>query len=489
MIGRLKDATINVMASLSKNSAENNSNSKTVKWEKPEKYLYARPYFLDLDLDEVNCSRDFALRPIVKPRDVKKVPLSAGYAECINGGKSDTNEDNCYACELQLKSKPIINGENKTSPPVSPSKHLDMEQSMVEMASNKMGACMNGLYFGLFDGHAGYHTSLVVSRLLHSHLQDKLRDCLDLIIQKSCEDTPSQYDEFSNVSIDDLVVGAIEEAFQEMDSQLLSESESYDIKGGCTALVVLFLNKKIYIANAGDSRAVLCHGDKVIQMSTDFNPVCERKRINNVGHRNPELLHDEFSCIEFSRRLTKHDIGKVVLCRKPGYDGWSYKTVTNDDLKFPLVTGVGKKARLMATIGVTRGLGDHDLFVYDSKIWIKPFLTCQPEVRVIDLEKESWTENDVLILGSDGLWDVTTNQEAADIVNEEFKDCGKTDSTKYTIAAQSLIGSARGEFTGQGWKRKQGNIASFDDISVFVIPLKTYLNQLPEGKFLDSGVT
>lgn len=34
----------------------------------------------------------------------------------------------------------------------------------------------------------------------------------------------------------------------------------------------------------------------------------------------------------------------------------------------------------MATIGVTRGLGDHDLKVYNSNIYIKPFLSCVPEV-------------------------------------------------------------------------------------------------------------
>lgn len=37
----------------------------------------------------------------------------------------------------------------------------------------------------------------------------------------------------------------------------------------------------------------------------------------------------------------------------------------------------------MATIGVTRGLGDHDLKVYNSNIHIKPFLSCCPEVSVL----------------------------------------------------------------------------------------------------------
>lgn len=44
------------------------------------------------------------------------------------------------------------------------------------------------------------------------------------------------------------------------------------------------------------------------------------------------------------------------------------------------VGGCGEQARVMATIGVTRGLGDHDLKVYNSNIYIKPFLSCVPEV-------------------------------------------------------------------------------------------------------------
>lgn len=40
------------------------------------------------------------------------------------------------------------------------------------------------------------------------------------------------------------------------------------------------------------------------------------------------------------------------------------------------------QARVLATIGVTRGLGDHDLKVHDSNIYIKPFLSCVPEVTV-----------------------------------------------------------------------------------------------------------
>lgn len=499
MLGRFKDAAINVM---SRNSQKVDG-LQGDQARKPEKYFYARPFFLGLNQDEVKCSQDFGIRPVIKPRRIEDVTLNAGYAECINGGKSDCNEDSSFACVLRLKSGQK-NGDKNSSKSsgsllekISYSKNNNskqnnggiFEKSMVEIASHGMIHNPVAVYHAIFDGHAGYQTSLIASRHLHQHVKNKLEQCLDLLKEKSRETSPCPFDSFNDISIDDLIIGALEEAFQEMDDQLSSESSQFNVKGGCTALVALFLEGKMYIANAGDSRAVLCHGDKVQQVSTDFNPVTERHRINNIGHSHPDLLHNEFTCLEFPRRLNKSDVGTVMLCRKPGRQGWAYKTIENDDLKFPLVTGQGKKARIMATIGVTRGLGDHDLYVFDSSIWIKPFLSCKPEVQVIDLTEHEWTEDDVLILGTDGLWDVTSNQEACDIILQEFSSCNMTDYKKYTIAAQVLVSEARGNFTGQGWKKRDGGIGSFDDITVMLIPIKTYLDQWRSGQLLDYGVT
>ena len=54
--------------------------------------------------------------------------------------------------------------------------------------------------------------------------------------------------------------------------------------------------------------------------------------------------------------------------------------MTVEDLRFPMIMGEGRRARLLATIGLTRGLGDHNLKVFDSAIRIKPFLSCIPAV-------------------------------------------------------------------------------------------------------------
>jgi hypothetical protein len=74
----------------------------------------------------------------------------------------------------------------------------------------------------------------------------------------------------------------------------------------------------------------------------------------------------------------------IYVCRSTG---WSYKEITVEDLKFPMVYGEGKRSRLLATIGVTRGFGDHDLRAQSQNgpIYIKPFLSPQPGVRLLKL--------------------------------------------------------------------------------------------------------
>ena len=83
-----------------------------------------------------------------------------------------------------------------------------------------------------------------------------------------------------------------------------------------------------------------------------------------------------------------------------------------------MVYGEGKRSRLLATIGVTRGFGDHDLRAQSQNgpIYIKPFLSPQPEVRVLDIENEAIGEFDVLVMATDGLWDVVSNERVAEIV-------------------------------------------------------------------------
>lgn len=81
-------------------------------------------------------SADHQVRPIIVPRDSSRIPWCAGYAECINAGKSMWNEDQAAATRGDL----ILDGG-----------HISLPYIM----------------FSMFDGHAGYQVA--VSSRLHLH--------------------------------------------------------------------------------------------------------------------------------------------------------------------------------------------------------------------------------------------------------------------------------------------------------------------------------
>ena len=76
------------------------------------------------------------------------------------------------------------------------------------------------------------------------------------------------------------------------DQVIAEDRTKYQAAGGCTALVALFILDKLFVANAGDSRAILCNENKFSQMSMDFTPENERDRIRRLAEEQPNLLGD-----------------------------------------------------------------------------------------------------------------------------------------------------------------------------------------------------
>ena len=56
---------------------------------------------------------------------------------------------------------------------------------------------------------------------------------------------------------------------------------------GCTAVVAMLRDNELYVANAGDSRCVLCRDGKALDMSVDHKPedAIEKDRIEKAGGR------------------------------------------------------------------------------------------------------------------------------------------------------------------------------------------------------------
>ncbi|XP_040019078.2 protein phosphatase 1H isoform X3 [Gasterosteus aculeatus] len=491
----------------------------------PLKYPYGRAEFLGLSPDEVECSADHIARPILIPKETKRLPWSTGYAEVINAGKSTLNEDQACCEVLLVNRRPagssahnqtatarrrssLPNGEGsgqRDGPPsgtsLRPSKSLQPHDGSENLTFH---------YWALFDGHAGSGAAVVAARLLHHHIAMHLQEVMEVIcspdlppptclgeepINQHLTPTsqraltraaslrgaagapgspgaaPTRFFTEKKVSHESLVVGAIENAFKDMDVQIEKDKAVYNVSGGCTALAAVFLLGKLYVGNAGDSRAIIIRAGEVLPMSAEFTPESERQRLQFLAYMQPHLLGNEFTHLEFPRRIQRKEVGKRMLYRDFTMSGWAYKTIEDDDLKFPLIYGEGKKARVLATIGVTRGLGDHNLKVHDSNIYIKPFLSCCPEVKVYPLAQCEHGADDVLVLGTDGLWDVLSNQEVAEAITCFLANCDPDDPHRYTMAAQDLVMRARGVLKDRGWRISNDRLGSGDDISVYIIPL------------------
>lgn len=187
---------------------------------------------------------------------------------------------------------------------------------------------------------------------------------------------------------------------------------------------------------------VLVTGDHQRALTRDHTPDSESDRVRALGYlKCNELLKGQFTPLEFQQKPLYKEIGSIVLYREPYMTGWAYKKLTSFDLKLPLISGHGKRvsflyslililnvdqynslhilqSRVMGTIGVTRGFGDHGLKVTNTGISVKPFLSSQPEVQCFNLEDYNLTERDCIILATDGLWDVVSDQAAADLLRK-----------------------------------------------------------------------
>lgn len=397
------------------------------------------------------------------------------------------------------------------------------------------------------SGHAGYGAALAASHQFHHILHEKLVDVIDLLVSSNSSQTVAQRAKVSietiphpmafyrNVSKDELIIGAMESAFLEMDALLAGDRNKYRNAGGCTALVSLFINGKLFVANAGDSRGILCQrltttskinlngnkehnltkqsdsngtfdmtkilgkNDESIDdvhiiptlMSYDHTPETERVRLMSTAQLNPYLMAGEYVATEYAKRPMQRDLGKRVLYRHGSMKGWAYKTLNIDDLKIPIVTGEGKRSRLLGTIGVTRGFGDHDLRALCTGLSIKPFLSPHPEVICRNLSQIESNSNDnnedgeygILVMATDGLWDVLDIETVSKIV---FSTLAKypVERHRYTMAAQELVAKSRGRANESGhWRLAESKAAAtVDDISVLVIPIYQYYKEYVEWR-------
>ncbi|KAF6140868.1 hypothetical protein GIB67_042281 [Kingdonia uniflora] len=185
--------------------------------------------------------------------------------------------------------------------------------------------------FGIFDGHGGSRAA----EFLKDHLFENLM----------------QHPQFmSDTKL------AISETFKKTDADFLdAESNTYR-DDGSTAATAVMVGNHLYVANVGDSRAVISKAGQAIPLSEDHKPnrSDERKRIESAG-------------------------GVVMWAGT-----W----------------------RVGGVLAMSRAFGNRLL---------KQFVVAEPEIQ----EQEIDHEFELLVLASDGLWDVVPNEDAVSLASTE----------------------------------------------------------------------
>ncbi|XP_047449232.1 integrin-linked kinase-associated serine/threonine phosphatase 2C isoform X2 [Mugil cephalus] len=155
--------------------------------------------------------------------------------------------------------------------------HVMLPDLSVLLTSPLPGNVSRVSYFAVFDGHGGSRASRFAAEHLHHNLAKKF---------------PSGDVE----NVDKLIKKCLLDTFRQTDEDFLKKASSQKPawKDGSTATCVLVVDDTVYVANLGDSRALLCRTEAAadggrrpvtLALSKEHNPTIyeERMRIQRAG--------------------------------------------------------------------------------------------------------------------------------------------------------------------------------------------------------------
>mmetsp|Transcript_7580 Transcript_7580/g.12768 ORF Transcript_7580/g.12768 Transcript_7580/m.12768 type:complete len:598 (-) Transcript_7580:176-1969(-) len=251
-------------------------------------------------------------------------------------------------------------------------------------------------FFGVFDGHGGTMASQYLAQHLHVNVAHGLLDeaanifqTLDGVAPASIYDKP----ESAFLALDKIVCHSLKASFLKTDDNFIHTSEHP--QHGSTGTTALVLGRRLFCANVGDSRTMICRNFAPILMSEDHKPTREdeAKRIRDAGGFviNNRVMGE----LAVSRAFGDVDFKKGIQSIIEEEGG----SMMEDG------GGISNGGEELEKEG---GGGNKDT----NSNWDQPLIIAEPDIRVITI-----TEDDqFLLLGCDGLFDVYTPEEVITFV-------------------------------------------------------------------------
>ena len=229
-------------------------------------------------------------------------------------------------------------------------------------------------FFAIYDGHGGNVWADFLKDNLHQFIvrQEWFPDDIKTAITNGCRDA--------------------EKLFFELSEAQLKKTGELD-KSGSWAIVVLIVENTAYVANVGDSRAILSKnsGKDIVELSQDHRPDrdIEKSRITTNG-------------------------GHI-------YQTQSTAKVYDQNGKLRNQTVVGPLRVFPGRLSVSRTFGDIEAkmvkFGGNPKVVI-----AEPEIEVFDINNTT----DYFLLGWDGIYDKLTSKESAEWIWETYRNQRKS---------------------------------------------------------------
>ncbi|XP_074281678.1 putative protein phosphatase 2C 8 [Silene latifolia] len=206
---------------------------------------------------------------------------------------------------------------------------------------------------------------------------------------------------------------AFERCFERMDKEVGVGGgrieEVEEMTVGSTVVVAVVNEDVVVVANCGDSRAVICRAGVAVPLSFDHKP--DRP--------------DELARIEAAG-------GRVI--------NWNGH-------------------RVLGVLATSRSIGDH---------YLKPYVSSTPEITI----SERTEADEFLILASDGLWDVITNEVACNVVRRCLT--GKIRRKSHEVMDEKCKRSTRAEIAAALLVELAIAKGSKDNISIIVVELRRF---------------
>ncbi len=252
-------------------------------------------------------------------------------------------------------------------------------------ASSKMKTWPKISYFGIFDGHGGEGCSEFLKNNLLNYLLENKNFPYDI-----------------KTSLTESFDKAEEEFFKLKCGEDLEHSD----KSGSCALVCLLFDNKIYIANLGDSRAIMSmnYGSKVKQLTNDHKPD-NPKEFERLIKNGSKVYGDD-------NDDPNRDPSKLNFIKdKAELEKYKANNKTSEEIVF---------REYPSDLAVTRTIGD----IKSKK---KEFggkqgsIINKPDIYIHDIN----STDDFVVMGCDGIFDDLSNQEVSDAAWLVFKNESK----------------------------------------------------------------